>query len=395
MVNLLHLSPSFRRLFWAHAMSRAGDAFNNVALLVLVFRLTGSGAGVAATVVFEVLPVLLLGPVAGVVTDRLPRRSVMIVADLMRAGLALLLVVNQSSVPAIFFVAFGLSSGALLFNPAASSLMPEITGEEHVVGANTALWTVAVVAQILVAPLAGAIIGIAGVGVAFAVNAASYVLSAFALMGLRAGRDPAAVAVRGWHAVAEGIGTVRRHPLLARLALVQVMASLSAGATGGLLVVLASDWLPIGPGGFGVLLSAIGIGAATGPLLLRRFIRPANGSRLFGPMALRGAVDLTLAGFSQPLVAGGALALYGVGTSTGMIAYQSTLQTVVAAEVRGRVFALYDVLWNFARLVSLGLGGLLADAVGIRAVYVLGGALLIAAATVGLLTPVGGGRDNR
>jgi MFS family permease len=67
-----------------------------------------------------------------------------------------------------------------------------------------------------------------------------------------------------------------------------------------------------------------------------------------------------------------------------MVAYQSTLQTVVPAEVRGRVFALYDVLWNAARLASLGLGGLLADAVSIRAVYVLGGVLLLVATLVGL-----------
>ena len=72
--------------------------------------------------------------------------------------------------------------------------------------------------------------------------------------------------------------------------------------------------------------------------------------------------------------------------SNGMIAYQSTLQTTVPAEVRGRALALYDVLWNSGRLVSLGLGGLLADAVSIQAVYLLGGVLLLAAGSVGLTT---------
>ena len=86
---------------------------------------------------------------------------------------------------------------------------------------------------------------------------------------------------------------------------------------------------------------------------------------------------------TQPVVAGGALALYGVGTSTGMIAYQSTLQTAVPADVRGRAFAVFDVAWNAARLLSLGLGGLLADAVSVRAVYAIGGVLLLVAAGVG------------
>jgi MFS family permease len=283
-------------------------------------------------------------------------------------------------------VAFGLSVGSLGFNPAAASIVPEVVGtdERELVDANAALWTVAVLAQIVLAPAAGGLVATVGPGAAFGLNALSFVVSALVLWRLDAGTTPAMAAVRGWAAVRDGIEVVRSHPLLARLAVVQVLASLSAGATSGLLVVLAESWLGVGPSGFGLLLSCIGAGAVVGPLVLRRFIRPGDRRWLFGPFALRGGVDLTLAAVSHPAVAGGALALYGVGTSTGMVAYQSTLQTVVPAEVRGRVFALYDVLWNAARLASLGLGGLLADAVSIRAVYVLGGVLLLVATLVGL-----------
>jgi hypothetical protein len=81
MLRLLRSSGEFRRLFLAHSVSRAGDAFNTVALVVLVFQLTGLGAGVAGAVMFEVLPLLLLGPVAGLAADRLPRRRLMVGAD--------------------------------------------------------------------------------------------------------------------------------------------------------------------------------------------------------------------------------------------------------------------------------------------------------------------------
>jgi MFS family permease len=131
--------PEFRRLFLAHAISRAGDAFNTVALVVLVFRLTGSGLGVAGTVAFEVVPILLLGPIAGLASDRFPRRSVMIVADLARAALAALLVVSHSSVALTYAVAFGLSTGSVLFNPAAASLVPEVVEGEELVAANSLL----------------------------------------------------------------------------------------------------------------------------------------------------------------------------------------------------------------------------------------------------------------
>ena len=386
---LLRSSPEFRRLFTAHSVSRAGDAFNTVALVVLVFNLTGSGVGVAGAVMFEVLPVLLLAPVAGLAADRFPRRSVMIRADVFRAAVAMVLVFAAGSVGVAYAVAFGLSVGAVLFNPAAASLLPDVVGEDDVVAANSAMWTAAVIGQIALAPIAGFVIAAWGVEVAFAVNAATFVVSAAALAGLRAGRTRAAVDVRGWSGVFAGLTAVRADPLLARLAVVQVLAAMSAGATSGLLVVLADRWLGVGAGGFGTLLAAIGVGAAAGPLLLRRFIEAGDKRWLFGPFAVRGGVDLTLAAIGNPLVAGGALVVYGMSTSTGMVAYQSTLQTLVPAETRGRAFAFYDLLWNAARLLSLAAGGVLAEIVDIRLVYAVSAMLLFAAAFVGLTTRLG------
>ncbi|MDP8975735.1 MAG: MFS transporter [Actinomycetota bacterium] len=394
---MLRRRADFRRLFLAHAVSRAGDAFNTVALVILVFDLTGSGIGVAATVAFEVLPVLLLGPALGLLVDRRPRRRLMVAADLGRAALAALLAAAHGSVVLAYVVAFGLASWSQLFNPAASSLVPDVVEADELVDANTALWTVAVAAQVVLAPVAGLVIAAAGVGPAFALNAVSFVVSALLLRGLGAGRAPAsdAVRLRTWAAIAGGLRAVRTHPLLARMAAVQILAAASAGATGALLVVLASEWLGLGPSGFGLLLAAIGVGAVAGPLGLRRFIRPADRFWLFAPYGLRGLVDLCLAAVASPFVAAPALAAYGLGTSSGMVAFQSTLQHEVPPDLRGRVFSLFDVLWQGARLLSLGAGGLLADAVGVRAVYLAGGLLLLAAFAVGWLgTPVMSSRED-
>lgn len=391
---MVRSNPRFARLFAAHAVSRAGDAFNTVALVVLVFDLTGSGTGVAGTVGFEVLPVLLLGPIAGVAVDRYPRRSVMISADVLRAVLVATLAVFDSSLAVAYAVAFGLSCGTIAFNPAASSLLPDVVDEEDLIDANAALWTVAVLAQIVLAPTAGVVIAAVGVSAAFGVNAASYVISALLLVRLRAGRNHEEHRTSGWAAVSAGIAAVQAVPILRRLAVVQVLASLSAGATSGLLVVLAADRLDLGPSGFGLLLTAIGIGAALGPTVFRTRISPGDRNWLFGPFAVRGGVDLALAATSSPIAAAVGLGAYGMSTSTGMVAYQATLQTAVPAEVRGRAFALYDVLWNAARLISLGLGALLADTIGIRAVYLVGGALLLTAAAVGFTGPTATPRTN-
>ena len=384
MLSLLRKYPEFRRLWLAHAISRSGDAFNTVAIVVVVFQLTGTGRGVAGAVMFEVLPVLLIGPVAGLAADKMPRRRLMVSADIIRAVAAVSLVVATGSVPAVFTVAFVLSAAATVFNPAAASLLPDLVDEADLITANSALWSTAVIAQIALAPAAGLVIAVGGgVRVAFALNAATFVVSALLLRGVRDGRKPASIEVRGWAGALGGVTAVRANPLLRWLAVVQILASLSAGATSGLLVILAQRHLGVGPRGFGSLLAAIGVGAAIGPGLLRRFIRAADRRWLFGPYLVRGAVDLTLAIVTSPIIAGGALVAYGMSTSTGTIAYQTTLQQAVPADTRGRAIALFDIVWNATRLTSLAAGALVADHIDIRWVYAAAATLLIAAAVIG------------
>jgi MFS family permease len=94
---------------------------------------------------------------------------------------------------------------------------------------------------------------------------------------------------------------------------------------------------------------------------------------------------LIIASVTAIPLAAAALVAYGVGTSTGAVTFNSMLQAEAPEHARGRVFASMDVLWLGGRLVSLAVGGLLADRYGIQVVYCLGGLLLIAAAAVGFL----------
>jgi predicted MFS family arabinose efflux permease len=286
---------------------------------------------------------------------------------------------------AVYAVAFGLAAGGVFFNPAASSLLPSIVDEEELVAANSGLWSAAVISQIALAPLAGALAATVGVAPAFLVNAASFATSALLLAGLRLPGRPAPTQAASWlGGVSEGARLLVTDRLLRLLALVQLLAALSAGATSALLVVLAGRHLRVGPDGFGLLLGAIGVGAALGPLLLARLVsNPRRPALVFGPLVLRGLVDLLLATTRSLAVAMGALGIYGVGTSTGMVTYNSLLQAEVAPEARGRVFAGFDLLWQAGRLTSLVLGGVAADALGIRAVYYLGGVLLLVAGAAG------------
>ncbi len=380
-------SGPFRRFFAARTISQWGDTFNSVALVILVYRLTGSGLKVGATVVFEILPVLLLGFLAGAVVDRAPRRRVMVGADLGRAAIAGVLAAFGHHLAVVYAAAFGLSAFSVFFNPAAASVVPALVGPDELVAANSAVWSAAVVSQIVLAPVAGVLVGWGGAGPAFALNAGSFVVSALLLSRLELpGRPQSRAAQRGLAEIAGGVRALRDSRFLTVLAGVQVLAALSAGATSALLVVLAERHLHAGAARFGVLLGAIGVGAALGPLVLRRLVGDARRPGwLFGPYLLRGLVDLVLALSSSFGVALGALGLYGIGTSTGSVTYQSVLQSVVPDRLRGRVFSCYDVIWQSGRLVSIAVGGILADAIGIRAVYVFGGALLLTAGLAGIV----------
>lgn len=377
--------PGFRRFWAAQTVSRWGDTFNSVALVIVVYELTGSGLKVAGTVAFEIVPVILFGFIAGSIVDRYDRRRIMVVADLARAAIAVGLAVFHGELVAVYAAALALSTFTALFNPAASSALPALVDEDDIVGANSAVWSAAVISQIALAPVAGLLVATAGARSAFILNALTYLVSAALLVRLPMMHQPIRSATRHLAEVVEGLRAIRTNRFLVVLAGVQGLAALSAGATSALLVVLAEDHLDLRTSQFGLLIAAIGVGAGLGPLVLQRLVHDVRRRGwLFGPYLLRGLVDLVLAASTSFGVALGALAAYGVGTSTGNVTYNSVLQTTVPDRMRGRVFAFFDVVWQTGRLLSIGIGGFAADRFGIAAVYWMGGALLIAAGGLGL-----------
>src|SRR5215472_5960103 len=124
---------AYRRLWAARTVSQWGDIAQFTALALLVFHLTHSGIGVSGMVVAEIVPVLLLAPLAGPLVDRLPRVTVMIGADLARVVLAAALAAWHGEIAVVYAIAFGLSAGTVFFNPAANSLIPALVKQDQLV----------------------------------------------------------------------------------------------------------------------------------------------------------------------------------------------------------------------------------------------------------------------
>ena len=382
-------SPCYFPLWLGQIVSNLGDTLNYVALVVLVFRLSHSGVAVSALVVTEIVPTLLLGPVAGVLIDRFDRKHLLIAVDLARAGLVLTLAVTHV-LWAVYALAALLAVGSTLFNPALQAVIPVLLDDKERLAANSLAWSSGRLVQIVGASLAGGLIAWAGTTPAFLANAASFAFSAAMIARLSVlprERGPRSSGLRSWLRDArEGLTYARRDPFVARLVPVQALTSLAVGATSALLVVLGTRHLHLEAQDFAWLLAAIGAGALIGPFLSNWLTagRYLDVRLLFVPYLIRGAGDIALGlvvGLPWALVI---LFVYGLNTSSGMVASQSILQTIIPDGVRGRVFTLLDVTWAAMRLLSLALGGLMTDRVGISAVYIAGGSLLGLAGVLGL-----------
>ena len=386
-------SPSYFPLWLAQLLSSFGDTLHYIALVVLVFQLTGQGVAVAGLAVAEILPVLLLGPIAGVLIDRVSRKAVLIGADLVRAVLVLSLLWPQGAWHA-YLVAAGLAAGNVFFNPTVQAVIPVLTTPEQRLAANSVNWSTGRLVQILASAVVGGLIGLVGIGSAFVLNAASFVVSALLIMRLpippHAGQlaGDARRGLSGYLADARhGLAFAASDRFVSRLLVIQALASFATGATGAMLVVLSEQQLRLSPSGFAWLIGAIGVGALLGPLIPNILARDYRDARwLFVPYVIRGVVDMLLATFTALPIALLLLFVYGLNTSTGIVVFNATLQEAIPDRVRGRVFTLLDITWNGMRLLSLAIGGALVDLVGIQALYWVGGALLLVAGLLGLVS---------
>lgn len=153
-----------------------------------------------------------------------------------------------------------------------------------------------------------------------------------------------------------------------------------------MLVILSERHLGLSPAGFAWLIGVIGVGALLGPFIPNTLAKDYRSARwLFMPYVIRGIGDIAIAIVTPLPVALLILFIYGLNTSTGMIVFNSTIQGVIPDQVRGRVFTLLDVSWNAMRLLSLAIGGIVVDALGIQPLFWGSGSLLTAAGVLGFL----------
>jgi MFS family permease len=381
--------PNYRRYFTGQVVSITGNWMQTVAEMWLMVQLTGSGVSVGLTAAFQFLPILLFGAWGGLLADRMPkRRLLMITQSLMALPAITLWALTTSGAIEVWMVyALVLARGAVnaVDNPARQSFAIEMVGGDRVVNAVALNSVIIHTARILGPAAAGGVIALLGVGPCFLINALSFgaMLVALRAMNPRELHTPP-VAHRARGQLRSALGYVARTPgLRIPLAMMAVVGTLSFNFQVLLPLLASLTWHGTAQL-YTALAVAMGIGSVAGALAAGA--RGKVGPRLLvGAAAAFGLAELLVAAAPTIPLQLAALIPLGAVSVTFAAGVNSSLQLAVEPSMRGRVMALYSVVFLGSTPIGAPLVGWIAEIAGPRAGLVLGGAAALVAAAGGAL----------
>ncbi|MFJ8042657.1 MFS transporter [Kitasatospora sp. NPDC096147] len=401
----LFFHRDFRQLWIGDSISQVGSAVTLLALPFLAIKVLDATPFEAALLtMFQYLAFLLLGLPAGALVDRMRHRRVMIVGDL---GRALLL----GSVPVAYWldvltlgqlyaVTFGVSVLTLFFDVAYQSLLPQLVDDDRLMEGNAKLEATRNVAEVGGPGLGGAIIAAVTAPAALAIDAVSFLVSAFFLGRIRRPepkpeRRPDAHLRRE---IGEGLRFVLRHPVLRPIATTAAISNLFGTVGLSLLVVLLADTLKLSALLCGVVFSAAALGGIGGALLVERVVGWLGQGRALWMCMLTSTACwfLALPLYQADWRLAGAVLLHGLGWITLIIfniTQVSFRQRVTPKPLMARMNATIRFLVWGAMPVGAFLGGVLAQTLGVRNAMWLGVTGELLAVLPILLSPLRGMRE--
>ena len=383
-LGLLRRSPSFGLLFLATAGSSFGTYLAAIVLTVDVYDRTQSGVWVAALLIADFLPIVLIGLLFGPLVDRLSRRRLMVVSDLTRFGVfaALPFVDSPQAIVALAGVA-GIATG--FFRPAVFAGLPNLVPDDELTNANFLLQTIETVAWMLGPVVGGLMLTFSGPEVPYAVNATTFLISAALVARIpeRSLRSEESLTRGHWRDVSDGLRLVITSPPLRTVLVVWNVVLLGSAAINVAEIFFAKDTLDAGNIGFGVIVAASGVGLALGSYLAAESLGKVGLRRYYtGSIALMGlgwgiAALATSIWVAVPFVVAGA-----AGNGAAIICNSILVQRGAPDRYRGRALATI-MSSNYAVLgLAMASAGVLTDAFGARWVWMAAGIGYLLAAAV-------------
>lgn len=369
--------PNYRRYFVGQVISLSGNWMQNVTAIWLVLSLTNSGFAVGLTTALQFLPMLLFGAYGGLLADRFPKRQLLFVTQsLMMIPALVLFLITAFHVEEpwmIYACVFGVGLVNCVDNPTRQSFIVEMVGSDRLVNAVSLNSVIIETARIIGPAVAGLIIAGFGVVPCFGVNLLTFVAMIAALWSM----DPRALsapppAVRKPGAIREGLRHVRNTPELAvPLALMALVGTLGFNFQVAL-PLLAKFSFGGGAGSYAVLVCSMGVGSITAAVVNGN--RGQTGAKVIAAASLAFGIAALLASAMPNLVFEAiTLAALGAAAVIFVASINSTIQLAVSAEMRGRVMALFSIVFLGSTPIGGPLTGWLAEAYDPRLPLVMAG----------------------
>ena len=384
-LSLLRRNRDFRALFLASVISLGGDWFLWVAITNLIYDATGKAIFVGLAILAQEFSFFVGSPIGGYLADRLDRKKLMIVCDLVRALTCIaFLFVAQDRIWLAYVLLPVLAGFAAPFDPAFSAATPNLVDRKDLATANAlngSLWGTMLAVG---AALGGLISQVFGANAAFLVDSGSFLVSAALPSSIHRRFSEPQEEHEDRPGMVEATSETWAFAKRDRRVLALLIVKFGFGAAAGLLAlipVVAKGVYHAGGIGLGLLMAARGIGALIGPFLGHRIAGPGH-RRLFPAIGLALAV-FGLAyvglGFAPSLwIAALTICVAHLGGGSQWMLSTYGLQVLAPDHVRGRIFGFDYMLVTLSLSISAVIASALADAITVqRAISILGGVALL------------------
>ena len=401
-------NQQFMRLWWAQLISQFGDRLNQMALIGLMAeRAHGSAYSLAKLLSFTIIPVFIVGPIAGVYVDRWDKRKTLFVCDLVRGILVLaipLLFFYKKSIIEIYILVFLIFCFSRFYVPAKMSIVPELVPSENILMANSLLTTTGMLAFVMGCALGGFLVDKIGAKAGFIGDSATYFFSALMIISMRSkfklninkekiiekGKEILAIEKSFFAEIKEGLQYLFSQRQIRFVMNMFFILLSAAGAIYVVIIVFIQKSFNSVTRDLGVLAVCLGLGLFIGALLYGRWGKKVLWSRtIFFSLIAGGAMVIVFAVMVQQypnvILAGSLAFLLGVVIGPIFIASNTIVHVASDEKMRGKVFSALEVVIHFAFLTSMLVSSWLAERVDAFWILVSVGAIFTVVGIAGIV----------
>lgn len=367
-------------LFITQLLSRFGDSIETIAFLFLIMKKTESALSLSGFVIINTLPNLLFSPIAGVLADRFPRKWIMVISEAARGlvicGITILYFANKLEVYHLYIAGFVVSVFESFFTTSKSSSIPNLVPENQLNQAISFMQVSYSLAQVISLGISGVIIAALGYGVAFGIDAASFLISAIAIVTMTIPQKYKETASTFFKDFIDGFKYVKSFKILIYVMIAGFFVNFFIGPINVLIPIITQNILGAGETKAGVLFALLSVGMVVGSVLASMVYKMEEKLKtnitFFVLFCGLGISLLALSKSINLMTYSISFFLLGLCVSLLCVVTSYIFQRTVSDEYRGRASSLLAIIMLITMPLSVGLAGIALETISVSSVLLIG-----------------------